>query len=115
MAITIYHNPKCSKSRQTLQLLEKRGIKPKIVEYLKTPPTQLELKNILSLLKMEPRDLMRKKEPEYKQASLDDTSLTKEALIRAMAKHPKLIERPIVLANGKAALGRPPENVLKIL
>ena len=115
MAITIYHNPKCSKSRQTLQLLEQHGIRPKIVEYLKTPPTQSELKNILSLLKIEPRKLIRKKEPEYKQASLDDTSLTEDALIRAMVQHPKLIERPIVLANGKAALGRPPENVLKIL
>ena len=115
MAVTIYHNPKCSKSRQTLQLLEERGIKPRIVEYLKAPPSPSELKKIIGLLGLEPRDLIRKKEPEYKQAALDDVTLGRDALIRAMVAHPKLIERPIVLANGKAALGRPPENVLKIL
>ncbi len=115
MEIIIYHNPQCSKSRATLQLLEQRGIKPKIIEYLKTPPSKTEMKEILNLLGLEPRALMRKQEPEYREAGLDDPSLTPEALIAAMLKQPKLIERPIVLANGKAAIGRPPENVLKIL
>ena len=115
METIIYHNPKCSKSRQTLHLLEKRGIKPKIIEYLKTPPSKTEMKKILDLLGLEPRQLMRKQEPEYAQARLDNASLPRDALIDAMLAQPKLIERPIVLANGKAALGRPPENVLKIL
>ncbi len=96
-------------------MLEGRGIKPKIVEYLKTPPSKTEMQKILNLLGLEPRALMRKQEPEYAEAGLDNASLTRDALINAMLAHPKLIERPIVLANGKAALGRPPENVLKIL
>jgi arsenate reductase len=115
METIIYHNPKCSKSRQTLQLLEERGIKPKIIEYLKTPPGKTEMKKILDLLGLEPRQLMRRQEPEYAQVGLDNANLQRDALIDAMLQHPKLIERPIVLANGKAALGRPPENVLKIL
>jgi arsenate reductase len=115
MAVTIYHNPRCTKSRETLKLLEERGIQPTVVNYLETPPTKAELENILDLLKMEPRDLMRKQEPEYKDANLADPGLTRDTLIIAMIQRPKLIERPIVLANGKAALGRPPENVLKIL
>ncbi|HLQ24389.1 MAG TPA: arsenate reductase (glutaredoxin) [Acidiferrobacterales bacterium] len=115
MEAIIYHNPKCAKSRQTLQLLERRGIKPKIIEYLKTPPSKTEMKKILELLGLEPRELMRKQEPEYAEAGLNNAGLTRDALINAMLAHPKLIERPIVLANGKAALGRPPENVLKIL
>lgn len=115
MSVVIYHNPKCTKSRQTLALLEARGITLKIVDYLKTPPTKTELERILKLLKMEPRELMRRKEPEYEHAKLDNPKLTRAALIQALRDHPKLIERPIVLANGKAAIGRPPENVLKIL
>ena len=115
MGVVIYHNPKCTKSRQTLALLEARGIRPQVVEYLKTPPSKAELERILKLLKLDPRALMRRKEPEYKQAKLDNPKLTRAALIEAMVDHPKLIERPIVLANGKAAIGRPPENVLKIL
>lgn len=113
--VTIYHNPRCSKSRQTLEILRDQGIEPTLVEYLKTPPNAAELKRILKLLGMEPRDLMRKKESEYKKADLDDPSLSRDELIAAMIKHPKLIERPIVLAKGRAALGRPPENVLEIL
>ncbi|MBC8282765.1 MAG: arsenate reductase (glutaredoxin) [Nitrospinae bacterium] len=113
MSTTIYHNPKCSKSRQTLALLEEQGIKPDIIEYLKTPPSAEKLKEILSLLGISPRDLMRKKEDEYKE--LADPELSDEDLIGLMVKHPILIERPIVLANGKAALGRPPELVLEIL
>lgn len=113
MSTTIYHNPKCSKSRQTLALLEEQGIKPDIIEYLKNPPSAEKLKEILSLLAISPRDLMRKKEDEYKE--LADPELSDEDLIGLMVKHPILIERPIVLANGKAALGRPPEQVLNIL
>ena len=115
MFITIYHNPKCSKSRQTLKLLQEQGINPVIIEYLKNPPTAEKLKEILSLLGMSPRDLMRKKEDEYKKLGLANSKLSDKDLIDFMVKHPILIERPIVLANGKAALGRPPEQVLNIL
>ena len=115
MTVKIYHNPRCSKSRETLKLLQAKGIEPEIIEYLKTPPTEQELADILDLLGLEPRDLMRKKEKEYKENGLDDESLSREQLIAAMVKFPRLIERPIVLANGKAAIGRPPENVLDIV
>ena len=115
MKVTIYHNPRCSKSRQTLELLQSRGIEPEIIEYLKTPPSKSRLKEILKLLDLEPRDLMRKNEDDYKKAKLDNPKLGKDDLIAAMVKYPILIERPIVLANGKAALGRPPEKVLEIL
>jgi arsenate reductase (glutaredoxin) len=113
--VTIYHNPRCSKSRQTLELLREQGVEPTIIEYLKTPPTPEELSAILQLLGKEPRELMRQKEPEYQDNRLADPSLSREQLIEAMYAHPALIERPIVLANGKAAVGRPPENVLEIL
>jgi len=115
MSVEIYHNPRCSKSRQTLQLLQDNGIEPDITEYLKTPPGRTELIEILQMLGMEPRELMRRKEKEYKEAGLDDPELTRDQLIQAMIDHPKLIERPIVISNGKAALGRPPEQVLDIL
>jgi len=114
-ATRIFHNPRCSKSRQTLELLQKQGIEPEIILYLETPPTEQELDHILTLLGMEPRQLMRTREPEYKAQGLDNPELTREQLIRAMVETPKLIERPIVLANGKAAVGRPPEKVLEIL
>jgi len=115
MDVLIYHNPQCTKSRETLKLLEERGVKPKIVEYLKTPPSKTQLDKILKLLGIEPRALMRKQEAEYADARLDNPKLSRAQLIDAMIEHPRLIERPIVLANGKAAIGRPPENVLKIL
>ena len=115
MSVEIYHNPRCSKSRQTLQLLEEQGVKPEIVEYLKTPPDKAGLKKILKMLGMEPRDLMRKKEKEYKETGLDNPDLSPEQLIQAMVDHPRLIERPIVIKDGRAALGRPPEQVLDIL
>jgi arsenate reductase len=115
MTVKIYHNPRCSKSRQTLQLLEERALTPEVVEYLKTPPDEAELAGLLDLLGLEPRELMRRKEPEYKALGLDDPALDRQALIRAMAEHPKLIERPIVVNAGKARLGRPPEQVLEIL
>lgn len=115
MTVTIYHNPRCSKSRAALELLKERGIEPEIVEYLKNPPSAGELGAILQQLGMEPRELMRKNEPEYKDTGMDNPSLDRQALINGMVATPKLIERPIVLANGKAVLGRPPEKVLQIL
>ena len=115
MKVTILHNPRCSKSRQTLRLLKDRGVEPEIVEYLKTPPDAAELDRILDLLGLAPRDLMRRKEPAYRELCLADPALDRAALISAMTEHPILIERPIVLADGKAALGRPPERVLDIL
>jgi len=115
MSVNIFHNPRCSKSRQTLALLEEQGINPTIIEYLKTPITKDKLIEILSLLELAPRDLMRKKEEVYAEKDLDNLSLSDAELIDIMVKNPILIERPIVLANGKAALGRPPEQVLNIL
>lgn len=115
MSVKIYHNPRCSKSRQTLQLLEDNGVQAEVIQYLKTPPTANELDAILTLLDMQPRELMRTKEVEYKATGMDNPDLGRDALIAGMLSTPKLIERPIVLANGKAAVGRPPENVLAIL
>ena len=115
MNVTIYHNPRCSKSRKTLALLRHKGIEPEIIEYLVNPPSAAKLSEILNLLGMKPRDLMRQKEASYTQLELDDESLSREALIEAMVDYPILIERPIVLANGKAALGRPPEAVEAII
>lgn len=115
MDIILYHNPRCSKSRQTLQLLEDRGISPTIVEYLKTPPTHQQVDSILRGLELEPRGLMRTKESEYKELGLDDQSLSRDQLIHAMTTTPKLIERPILVAGDQIAIGRPPENVLTIL
>lgn len=111
----IYHNPRCSKSRQTLALLEQRNVKPQVVEYLKTPPSIDELSEIVKQLGISARQLLRKGEAEYKDLNLADESLTEQQLIQAMCEHPKLIERPIVIYNGKAKLGRPPEAVLEIL
>ena len=115
MQATIYHNPKCTKSRETLKLLEINGIEPIVIEYLKTPPSQSELVKLIKKLGIEPRALLRTKEPEYKLASLANPKLSDAAILRAMVKYPKLIERPIVVVGSKAALGRPPENILKIL
>jgi arsenate reductase len=113
--VTIYHNPRCSKSRATLELLREQGIEPTIVEYLKSPPSQAELARILNMLGMEPRELMRSKEAEYREQDLDNPDLKQKDLVNALHNTPKLIERPIVIANGKAALGRPPEQVLEII
>jgi len=115
MSVKIYHNPRCSKSRQTLQLLEEKGVQADVIEYLKTPPTADELDSILNLLDLQPRELMRTKEAEYKATGMDNSDLSRSELIAGMVATPKLIERPIVLANGKAAIGRPPEDVLAIL
>ncbi len=113
--VVIYHNPRCSKSRQTMALLEERGITPTVVKYLETPPTATKLKALLSLLGMAPRELMRKNEAPYKELELAKVDLSEDQLVRAMVENPVLIERPIVEANGKAAVGRPPERVLEIL
>ena len=115
MSVTIYHNTRCSKSRQTLQLLRDNGVEPIIIEYLEAPPDAATLMEILGKLELEPRGLMRKTEEAYKENGLADEGLGESALVDAMVTNPILIERPIVLANGKAALGRPPESVLKIL
>lgn len=115
MTVTIYHNPRCSKSRQTLQLLQDKGIEPEIIEYLKTPPDADSLSSTLKKLGLSPRDLMRKGEAVYKEHNLADENLTDDELIAAMIANPILIERPIVLANKKAKIGRPPESVLEIL
>jgi len=113
--VTIYHNPRCSKSRQTLALLNNRGLSPRVIHYLDTPPSPATLLRLLAMLKMQPRQLMRRQEAPYAELNLDDPSLGDDELIAAMASHPILIERPIVEANGRAAIGRPPESVLAIL
>ena len=115
MTIQILHNPRCSKSRSTLQLLRDNGHEPEIILYLETPPDADQLKFILTALGRRPRDLMRTGEPEYHQQGLTDEHLSDDQLIAAMVATPKLIELPVVLANGKAAVGRPPESVLDIL
>ncbi len=115
MKTAIYHNPRCSKSRATLELLRNRGIEPEIIEYLNNPPDKQSLQRLLVLLGMEPRELMRKQETAYREAGLEDPSLDREQLLEAMVQHPILIERPIIVANGKAVIGRPPEKVLEIL
>lgn len=113
--VTIYHNPRCSKSRQTLELIRGRGIEPEIVEYLKDTPTADEIRAILKKLKLGPRAIMRKGEAAYRELGLSDPAIPDEDLIVAMAANPILIERPIVVKGAKAALGRPPEEVLPIL
>jgi arsenate reductase len=115
MKVTIYHNPRCSKSRMTLELLRSRSIEPEVVEYLKTPLSESELFSLLEMLKLSPRDLLRKGEAAYKEAGLDQDGVSDQQIIQAMVQYPVLIERPIVVANGKAAIGRPPENILDIL
>lgn len=113
--VTIYHNPRCSKSRQTLSLLQERSIEPEIIEYLNSPPDAKTIKQILSQLGLNARELMRKNEAVYKELDLGNTDLTDDELIAAMVDNPILIERPIVVSQGKAAIGRPPESVLDIL
>jgi len=115
LKVQIMHNPRCSKSRTTLQLLRDNGVEPEIILYLDTPPGADVLTSILDKLDMQPRDLMRKGQQEYKAMDLGNEQLSDEQLIAAMIEAPILIERPIVLANGKARIGRPPESVLKIL
>lgn len=113
--ITIYHNPRCSKSRQTLALLTENGVQPTVVLYLQTPPSTQELAKIGDALGLSPREFMRSNEDAYKSLNLADQTLSDVELYQTMAEHPKLIERPIVVKGKKAVLGRPPENVLKLI
>jgi len=115
-AVKIYHNPRCSKSRETLNLLKENGIEPDVVLYLETPADAATLKSLLTMLGMtSARELMRKKEDLYQSLALGNAALSEEALIQAMVDNPKLMERPIVVAHGKARIGRPPEQVLEIV
>ena len=113
MTVRIYHNPRCSTSRKTLALLREKGVEPEIVEYLKTPYTAAQLKELLGQLGLPAKALIRRKEAAS--SGIDPAALSEEALIRAMEEHPIIVERPIVVSNGKAALGRPPEKVLEVL
>ncbi len=115
MTIKIYHNPRCTKSRQTLEILKSKGVESEVILYLENSPTFAEVENLLKLLNAKPRDIMRKKEAEYKEQNLKDENLSDKDLIEAIIKTPKLLERPIVVNGNKAAIGRPPENVLEIL
>jgi arsenate reductase len=115
MQVVIYHNPKCSKSRKALELLRSRNIEPRIIEYLKSPPSRMQLTEILSMLELTPRGLIRSSEPEYRDNGLANPEVTDDELLQAIVEYPVLMQRPIVLGNGKAAIGRPPEQVLKIL
>lgn len=115
-SVTIYHNPRCSKSRETLSLLKDNGVEPNVVLYLETPPDTATLHKLLKMLGMtSARELMRQKEDLYKSLNLADAQLSEDALIQAMVENPKLMERPIVVANGQARIGRPPEQVLEIV
>ena len=114
-SVDIYHNPRCSKSRATLALLEERGIDVSVIEYLKEPPDDIELRQILDLLAIPARELLRTGEAPYKELGLDDMSLSEDAIIEAIVNNPILMERPIVVTASKARIGRPPEAVLEIL
>jgi arsenate reductase len=113
--IEIWHNPRCSKSRAALELLTAKGLAPRVVQYLEDPPTSERLEEVLTMLGLAPRELMRKGEAQYRELGLDDPTLDRATLIRAMVEHPILIERPIAIANGRAVVGRPPERVLDVL
>jgi arsenate reductase len=113
--ITLYHNPRCSKSRLALELLKENSVDVNVVEYLKTPPTHQQLDSILRGLDISPRELIRKSQAEYKELNLDREDLSRDQLIDAMIKNPILIERPILVAGDEIAIGRPPENILSIL
>ncbi len=114
-ATRLYHNARCSKSRGALELLRERGIEPEVVFYLETPPSADELRELLALLSLPPRSLMRTGEEEYGALGLADESLSDAALIDAMSAHPRLIERPVFVHRGRAVFGRPPERVLELL
>lgn len=115
MSVEIYHNPRCSKSRTTLALLEEHNVTPQVRLYLENPPTAAELSDVITQLGISPRELLRKGEAEYKDNNLSDTNLTDAQLVDLMVQFPRLIERPIVITNGQARIGRPPESVLEIL
>jgi len=113
--LTLYHNPRCSKSRAALQLLEERDLQPTVVLYLDTPPSAAQLREVLNKLGIPARQLLRSGEDEYRELNLADSTLDEDALIAAMAAHPRLIERPILIAGDRAVIGRPPENILELL
>lgn len=113
--LTLYHNPRCSKSRGALELLEARGLTPTVVRYLETPPSAAELRTLLGKLGLSARQLLRSGEEDYQVLGLGNTALTDDQLIEAMASHPRLIERPILVAGDKVVVGRPPEKILEIL
>ncbi len=113
--VTIYFNPKCSKCRLSLELIDQQGQQAEVIEYLNTPPDVATLESILDMLGLEPRELMRKHEKEYAEAGLDNPGLSRAELIQAMIEYPRVIERPVVVKNGKATIGRPPERILDIL
>ena len=113
--LTIYHNNRCSKSRQTLALIEEKGIKPNIINYLDTPPDKNILRSLLKKLGLKARDIIRSGEEAYKKLNLKDSSLTEDQLLAAIVAHPKLLQRPIVTSDDRAIIGRPPENVLELL
>lgn len=115
MTLTIFHNPRCSKSREALRLIQAQGLEPRVIRYLDEPPDAATIEAVLAMLGVEPRALMRTKEAEYAALGLDDPSLSRESLIAAMVAHPRLIERPVVVKDGTAIIGRPPERVLSIL
>ena len=115
MPVTIWHNPRCSKSRETMALLDEKGIDPEVIFYLETPPSADAIASVLGMLGFAPRELMRTGEAVYKELGLDDAGLSADVLIAAMVQNPILIERPIVISGGRAAVGRPPESVLEIL
>ncbi len=113
--LILYHNPRCSKSRGALELLEARGLSPVVVRYLETPPSAAEIRALLGKLGIGARQLLRRGEDEYAALGLADEQLDDATLIDAMASHPKLIERPILVVGDKAVIGRPPEKVLELL
>ena len=111
----LFHNTRCSKSRGALDLLRERGIEPELVYYLETPPDAAQLRELLAMLGLPPRALLRTGEPEYTQLGLDDPAVTDDQVVAAMAEHPRLIERPVFVHGGRAVIGRPPERVLELL
>ncbi len=113
--VTIYHNPRCSKSRQTLALLEEHGVEPEVVLYLEDAPSKTTLESLLGKLGLSARELMRRKENVYAELKLDEPTLSEDALLEAMSAHPILMERPVVVSGARAVIGRPPENVLELL
>lgn len=115
MTLKIYHNPRCSKSRAAMEFLEEKGINAEVIKYMDNPPDEAAIKELLDMLGLKPREIMRKHESVFKEAGLDDPTFTDEELIEAMAQCPSLIERPIVVNKGKAVIARPPENILDII
>jgi len=112
--VTIYHNPRCSKSRQTLALIEENGVQPRVIHYLDTPPSTTELRSLLQLLGLDARSLLRTKEAPYAELDLEDAIKSEDDILQAISTHPILLERPIVVRANRAIIGRPPENVLEL-